>query len=400
MSSRPKIAIVMPEPTRGDGVTTLAAFLHRVASDSGRFEPSFVSLATSMHDACSVRLTSPLTWLSRPRITHDSWRGFPKSHVGAVLSEIEFQRYKPRRELTRLLSGFDLVQVVAGAPAWAYATLPVGRPKALLTATLAGVERKARLVQESGLRRLWMAAMTRLVTPLEYHVLRQMDAVFVINRWMHDHASTLISKARVHFAPPGIDTDLFHPRSYQADGYILSVGRFSDPRKNVRLLFDAYAQARSALPSLPDLLLVGQAPSTHDMAYLSALGAADHVRILTDVAAQELAECYRGARVFVLSSNEEGLGIVILEAMASGLPVVSTDCGGPSTSVVEGETGFLVPVGQPLALASAITLLASNPTLARQMGQAGCQRVQDSFSLAAAGRAFLSVYQQLLSAPR
>ena len=63
----------------------------------------------------------------------------------------------------------------------------------------------------------------------------------------------------------------------------------------------------------------------------------------------ELVELYRGAALLALSSDEEGLGLVILEAMASGIPVVSTACGGPQTSVVDGETGFLTPVGDAAA---------------------------------------------------
>ena len=61
--------------------------------------------------------------------------------------------------------------------------------------------------------------------------------------------------------------------------------------------------------------------------------------------------------MFLLSSNEEGLGLVIGEAMAAGLPVVSTRCGGPETFVVEGVTGYLTPVGDAQAMALKIAEL-------------------------------------------
>jgi glycosyltransferase involved in cell wall biosynthesis len=106
---------------------------------------------------------------------------------------------------------------------------------------------------------------------------------------------------------------------------------------------------------------------------------------------------YRQASLFVLSSNEEGLGIVILEAMASGLPVVGTRCGGPETCVVEGETGYLVPVGDAEALARSMQVLLEDRALGQQMGKAGRMLVESRFSIEAAGRPFLEVYDRLLS---
>ena len=94
--------------------------------------------------------------------------------------------------------------------------------------------------------------------------------------------------------------------------------------------------------------------------------------------------------------NEEGRGIVVLEAMASGLPVVSTDCGGPATSVLQGVTGFLTPVGDAVALAGAMERLLEDPDLSRHMGETGRQRAVERFSLHITGQAFLDVYDKLL----
>jgi len=110
-----------------------------------------------------------------------------------------------------------------------------------------------------------------------------------------------------------------------------------------------------------------------------------------------LAELYRNALFFVLSSNEEGLGIVILEAMASGLPVVSTACGGPATSLVHGETGLLTPVGDARALADAMQTLLGDSDLRRRMGTEGRRVAEERFSLAAAGKVFLDSYDEVFS---
>jgi glycosyltransferase involved in cell wall biosynthesis len=115
-----------------------------------------------------------------------------------------------------------------------------------------------------------------------------------------------------------------------------------------------------------------------------------------DVSFDELVDLYRHASLYVVSSDEEGLGLTILEAMACGRPVVSTRCGGPATTVVDGDTGRLVPVGNASALAEAMRSVLSDPDAADRMGARGRERVEQHFSAAATGQRFLDVYDQLL----
>ena len=85
--------------------------------------------------------------------------------------------------------------------------------------------------------------------------------------------------------------------------------------------------------------------------------------------------------VFVLpSSSREGLGIAIIEAMAAEKPVVATDIGGIPEAVKKGETGFLVPPGDPGALAKAIIELLQNPEKAKEMGKKGRTRFKEKFT--------------------
>jgi glycosyltransferase involved in cell wall biosynthesis len=302
----------------------------------------------------------------------------------------------PRKALTNLLNDVDLVQVVAGTPAWAFAVKDVRVPIALQVASLVGVERASKLRTERALKRLWTYAMTRANSRLEALALQRVQAVFVENSWMFRAIRRVAPGAIVRFAPPGVDTDFFSPGGYARDGFILSVGRFSDPRKNVRLLLRAYARLVSTQRAVPDLVLVGKAAASHDLAVISELGIGTRVRVYEDVSREALRDFYRGARLFVLSSDEEGLGLVILEAMATGLPVVSTDCGGPRTLVVNGVTGLLTPTGDAEALANAMLLLLTDRSLAQRMGEAGRARAVRLFSMERASRRFFRVYEHLL----
>jgi len=142
---------------------------------------------------------------------------------------------------------------------------------------------------------------------------------------------------------------------------------------------------------------VGRTPPPPEAwAQVEAYGAADRVTFLQDVDDDVLASLYRRARLFALSSDEEGLGLVLVEAMASGTPVVSTDCGGPSTVVEDGVNGFLTPVGDPAAFARALEQILDAPERAQQMGKKGRERAVQVFSLDAAGQRFLDVYRELV----
>jgi glycosyltransferase involved in cell wall biosynthesis len=324
------------------------------------------------------------------------YQTWPYRHVGAVFVELEFQRYRPRQSLNKLLSQYDLVQVVAGTPAWAYIAHRTSLPVCLFTATVIQKERQTLLARVPGWKRIWLKLMTLINSKIERLALSHVSYVFAESEYTRQCLRPLVGTERILLGLPGIDTTYFRPGPYQVDSYILSVGRFSDYRKNIRLLFDAYHRLRQALPQTPRLVLVGQRPLSHDWEYAASLGICDAIEMHEDIDMSTLAQLYRNASLFVLSSDEEGLGLVILEAMASGLPVVSTRCGGPETAVIEGETGYLTPVRDACALTDAMHMLLDDPALRHRMGQAGRAIAEARFSIAVAGKAYLTCYDTLL----
>lgn len=384
------------------GVGSTVRFLARVLGESGRYEPHVFLLASSVRDAASVRLLGPVSWLRGPRVVRETHGSLSFGHVGAWWAEFEALRYRPRRTLDHLLRSFDLIQVVAGPPAWAGAVLNAGRPVCLFAATTAAQERVSLLRGSTGWRRRWLRAMTRITSRIERSVISTVDCVFAESQYTYDLLAGWRGDGRMRVAPPGVDTSLFVPAEVSPrDGHILAVGRLADPRKNVGLLLRAYRRLRDAIPEAPRLVLVGHTPlRAGDAALVGELGLTPHVEIHVDVTIEALRGLYRGASMFVLPSNEEGLGIVLLEAMACGLPVASTDCGGPRAAVVHGETGFLTPVGDVGALAAAMSDLWLDPPQRERMGRAGRILAEREFSLAAASRAYLDEYEVVLSAER
>jgi glycosyltransferase involved in cell wall biosynthesis len=108
----------------------------------------------------------------------------------------------------------------------------------------------------------------------------------------------------------------------------------------------------------------------------------------------ELAHLYAGADLFVLPSACDTFGLVVVEAQASGVPVVVTDMGGPRELIVPDKTGVVVPFGDPAALAEAIAALAADPARRQEMGRRARDHVAD-FSFDRAVNEMFQAYPSL-----
>ncbi|MDZ7771616.1 MAG: glycosyltransferase [Balneolaceae bacterium] len=397
------IALVVPAYEEGGGVRTVTDFILDGLRDTA-YVPTLYSLASSARSPVSRRILRPSTWTGYPRM--DRWEtpgGREITRVGSDLAEIEYLRFRPRDFFTRELNRHDLVQVVCGIPAWAWVCRDCRPPVLLQVATLTPVERASKKEGYRGLAGLWKRLMTGMVTGLDSRGLGVSDAILVENAWMQEWLEERGYGGKTHFAPPGVDTGVFHPPEEGEDNplqrpYILSVGRFSDPRKDVETLFRAYALLMSRTEGpVPGLVLAGRSMPGEAVRKLAReLGIWDRISLMQNLTRGELAELYRHADFFVLSSREEGLGMVIMEAMASGTAVLSTDSGGPRTLITPGESGLLTPVGDPGALAEGMRELIEDPARRKRMAGKGLQTVRERFTLRQAIDTYKTLYTRML----
>jgi glycosyltransferase involved in cell wall biosynthesis len=394
------LALIVPGLEQGGGVPAVARFLKDVARADGRFALRVVSLGMDRSDPDSARFRAPASLAQGPTTRTGTWEGLPYVHVGCLGAEFEFQQYQPRKALAEVLRECDLVQVVAGCPAWANAVLNLGKPVSLQVATLARVERRMRDARSTGPRGAWRRLMTRITARLDERALRRVDAVQVENPWMLDYVSRRAPRADVRYAPPGIDADFVTPSRESAPGaerYVLCVARLDDARKRLDVLLEAYALLPEALRSDCGLKLAGvTAPSAEFWRRAEALGLRDRVTYAGAPDKEGLRALYRRASVFALASDEEGLGVVLLEAMACGTPVVSTRSGGPDGIIEDGQDGFLTPLGDPAAFSAAIRAVLESPDGGEGMGAKGRAKVEARYSRQAAGGAFVALWEKLL----
>lgn len=230
--------------------------------------------------------------------------------------------------------------------------------------------------------------------------IRHRDLLYHLTDFLAD-ANVFVSQAaadrpclsRSRVIPNGVDTERFHPDPIRrtraraalglAGGFVwLAAGRLMW-KKNYPLMLEAMAQQRDAI-----LLIAGEGP---DEARLREL-APPNVRFLGG--RSDLPELMNAADGFVLSSTVEGLPLVLLEAMASGLPCVATAVGGVPEAMLADRTGFLVPPSDPIALASAMSRLASTDRTA--MSQAAREFAISRFDIRAVASQWECLYRELL----
>jgi glycosyltransferase involved in cell wall biosynthesis len=176
-----------------------------------------------------------------------------------------------------------------------------------------------------------------------------------------------------------------------------TVGRMQTV-KDQTTLARAFIRALDSAPELKGslrLVMIGDGPlRAQSQALLEQAGCAELAWLPGE--RNDVAEILRGLDCFVLPSLAEGISNTILEAMASGLPVIATDVGGNGELIKAGISGELVPVGDVEAMASRIVGYARDHRKARAAGQAGRAAVESRFSLTAMVQQYQGLYERLL----
>lgn len=207
----------------------------------------------------------------------------------------------------------------------------------------------------------------------------------------------------VHYI--GVDTRAISPRQMsQEEPVILHVARLEEV-KGTEWLIRAFAQIAPHYPQAR-LVLIGDgklrkklhklANETGVAARINFLGACPHAEVL---AWMQRAAMVVLPSVRTSSGREEGLGLVLLEAAASGVPGIGTRVGGVPEGIAEGETGFLVPERDIDSLAIAMGTLLANPPLRQRMGAAARSRVEQSFDIRRQTAYLEDIYDAVLGGP-
>lgn len=221
---------------------------------------------------------------------------------------------------------------------------------------------------------------------------------------------------KVCTVPPGVDLDLFQPGDRQESRQqlgidperpvIVFVGRV-DPIKGIETLVDAIDDWPEEQPE-PLVLFVGGETDENGTpadalasvaAQVTSRGIAHRFRFVGSQPQDRLPMFYHAANVVAVPSRYESFGLVAVEAMACGIPVVAARAGGLAFTIEDGETGYLVPVAEPEALTAVLTRVTESPKVQAQLGAAGREAAM-RFSWPSVASAIEHIYRRLATGHR
>ncbi len=215
-----------------------------------------------------------------------------------------------------------------------------------------------------------------VLTPLIKRIWRQAGAVTAISTEQVALAHRTMPDLELVTIPNGVDTTLFTPAGAvpKRAFTMVCVARLIE-RKGQHHLLEAFAQLRAASAEPMALIFVGTGDAEPKLReWAMSLKVTDAVTFQGFVPREQMPPVYRNADVFVLPSQQEGMSIALLEAMASGLPVVVTDTGGTAELVTQGDNGEIVPWADVPALTSALHRLLQSGERRLRMGNESRKR--------------------------
>ena len=238
----------------------------------------------------------------------------------------------------------------------------------------------------------------KLISPILHLIWRRADAVIANSQGLRRLAQAFDRQVNIQVIPNGVDTEKYRvsSRSWEPP-VLLTVGRLVS-QKGIDILLRGLAAVRD----LPwNLLVVGDGKDKAGLETLAAeLGLEHRIRFAGWKNRDELIEYYRQANLYVHTSYDEGMSNAVLEAMASGLPILATGISGNLDVIIEGQTGMLVPPGKPEAISPALRVLLPATELRQRYGRFGRERAAKDYTWGKTAYAYLDLMNKIRTAEK
>jgi glycosyltransferase involved in cell wall biosynthesis len=388
-----KVCIITLDPLHYGGIFSMMRFVYRYLEQNG-FAPYLVYNSIDPNDHLSVLklLRGKIVRTYQEKVSE----GLKGISLGINFIEFEFLHYlSARTRWGKALAGADYYLAIGGTNQCCLPYLLQKKKFYCWVATTYMDERRARredIQRYPLLKRIVRFLSLPIVLYLERLIFRRAHWIYA----MSEHTASNIKRIRgveqnkVFVVPFPVDTKRFYPLKERTTGerYLLLVARINDARKNAMLLLNSFSTVVKEFPDVK-LVIIGDTPERQYVEKCNELGITQSVKFLDRIPNEQTVEYYQNAAVFTLPSLQEGLGIVVLEAMACGVPVVATRCGGPEQIVVDGENGFLVENNNQQQFTEAILKLLRDEPLRKRMGERAAKHVQEYFSVEKVGLRFV-----------
>ncbi len=237
-----------------------------------------------------------------------------------------------------------------------------------------------------------------VLRPIIRCVWKRAAAVIANSSGLKQLALRTNAKQEISIIPNGIDSEHFRPKKeMRPQGvFIITLGASRvTARKGIQYLIEAVSRLVAKYPRIR-LKILGDGNDRERLEKMvKELKLENHVSFLGRIPRDETASYYQEASVFVLPSLNEGMSNAMLEALASGLPIIATDTGGSQELVADGENGFIVEMKSAEDIAEKLEHLISDPELRRRFGEASRRRAEQ-MSWKNVAAAYCDLYQKII----
>jgi glycosyltransferase involved in cell wall biosynthesis len=368
-----RLAIVTQDPANYGGVLRLVEYIYRRAEGVG-VDPCIVHYGRfAEHPELSVSIANLLRgelniW---PTLKRYTFRGMNAVAIGATLPEWEPNRIRANALWKKELANYEGFLLVTGAAHTGAPLAAVQLPFASWISATVAADRAERLKSSRSLSTLIERLGMLSILNSERKVLQAACCVMAVSNAAKEELSS-VSEHLPEVWPFPVDTGRFTPDSNaQILPRFLFVGRANDPRKRIQLFLEACAELHHLMPDrLFEAVIVSS---------VSVETGDKSVRFVSNISDAELIDLYRPSTAMVLTSEQEGLGIAAMEAMACGTPVISTRCGGTETFIEDNISGLFV-AADARKIAEAMLSLMTQPALRGRLGSAARTRIASAFS--------------------
>ncbi len=361
-----KIAILSLDPGNGGGILHSLKALYKFCGQY--FDPTVFFLDFDTEKSANLKRFSFSSSVSSKQIFGMNCRA-----IGARWAFWEPGHYSwTLKDWDRELSEFKYFIVTSGTAIAAHPLALLDKKFVAWLATPIAGDRQGRSFWPNPIRLALDAMNWNKMLKIEQEILSKVSFLLPMSSYAKKEFDKISKrtdlKSEVCGYPLEIPTNSINSGQDQRQKKCVSIARFSDPRKDPLTLLKAWDCVCKIIPEAV-LQLVGTPPEPKILSKFKNLMDSGNLKLSGLVDEQKKFEILSNSNLAIISSLQEGLGIAGLEAASFGLPVVSTDCGGPSDYVIDGLTGFVVPVGDYQQLADRIVQVLKDKKLSAKMGE-------------------------------
>jgi len=255
----------------------------------------------------------------------------------------------------------------------------------------------AALFNLGGIRSKRFSLRSMVEKRFELRILKYADAVVVRNQDSKDYLEKQGFRAVI--IPVGVGANKYSPQ-YSGGEYILYGGRLA-PEKGVHLLIKAYSMLARKAQARFELVICGSGPLESELRDLSSsCGIQDRVIFISWLSNPEFIKKLAESAIFVMPSIYEGMPVALLEAMASGKPVIASAVPGPQDIITHGKDGYLFEKSNIVQLKEFLELLIENPALREEMGRKARETVEEKYTFEKIADMYLKLYEEIINQVR